>query len=212
MRTSDSLGAAILAASAFRQSPIGGFINAMFGRQLALVAYQFSGLRRKATICADDCVREWRDWQADEQQITALDAEEKQLGLVAKVRQAEILHGIGGGALILALPGDPEAPAPATITKGALAAVNVVYRTQLTLLDVAKEITNPNFGLPAFYVFGDKQTKIHPSRVIAFRGDPIAAGAIAISDEDAFGATVASNKSSVKASAPTIPRPGSPSW
>lgn len=183
----DSLGSAILAAGRFGQSPVSAFMRGMFGRQLALAAYQLSGLMRKAIrIPADDRVREWRDWQADEAQITALEAEEKRLGLVAKVRQAEILRGLGGGALILALPGDADKPAPATIGKAALQAVNVVYRTQLALLDIDQEITSPTYGMPAFYQFGGTQTKIHPSRVIAFRGDPLAAGAIAISSVDAF--------------------------
>lgn len=187
IRMSDTLGSAITAAGGFRQGGVGGFISAMFGRQLALAAYQVSGLMRKAIrIPADDRVREWRDWQAAEPQIKALEAEEQRLGLVAKFRQAEILRGIGGGALILALPGNPPEPAPATIGKGQLTAVNVVYRTQLTLKDIDKEITSLTFGLPRFYRFGDNQTDIHPSRVIPFRGDPIAAGALAISDEDAF--------------------------
>lgn len=187
IRMSDTLGSAISAAGGFRQGGVGGFISAMFGRQLALAAYQASGLMRKAIrIPADDRVREWRDWQAAEPQIKALEAEEQRLGLVAKFRQAEILRGIGGGALILALPGTPSEPAPSTIGKGQLSAVNVVYRTQLTLLGIVKEMTDPNFGMPTYYEFGANKAKIHPSRVIAFRGDPIAAGALAISDEDAF--------------------------
>ncbi|MES3042684.1 DUF1073 domain-containing protein [Sphingomonas faeni] len=187
IRMNDTLGSSIMAAGGFRQGGAGNFISAMFGRQLALAAYQVSGLMRKAIrIPADDRVREWRDWQADAEQTTALEAEERRLGLIAKFRQAEILRGIGGGALILALPGNPSEPAPVTIGKGQLTAVNVVYRTQLTLVDISKEMTDPNFGLPAFYQFGANQTKIHPSRVIPFRGDPIAAGALAISDEDAF--------------------------
>jgi phage-related protein (TIGR01555 family) len=186
IRMSDSLGGAILGAGRFQQGA-GGFINSMFGRQMALCAYQLSGLMRKAIrIPADDRVREWRDWQAESDQITLLEAEEKRLGLLAKVRHAEILRGIGGGALILALPGNPDEPAPATIGQGQLQAVNVVYRTQLTLVDIDKEITSPNYGLPAFYQFGKNSAKIHPSRVVAFRGDPLAAGTIGINDEDAF--------------------------
>ena len=96
-----------------------------------------------------------------------------------------MLRGLGGGALILALPGDPAAPAP---VNGKLQAVNVVSRQQLTLVDVNDELTSPLYGEPAFFRMqtagGGKN--IHPSRVIAFRGEPYPAMLSTVSAEDRY--------------------------
>src|SRR5690349_4292110 len=71
-------------------------------------AYRGSGLMRKCIdIPAEDAVRGWRDWQASQEQIEAIEKEEARLGVQAKVLQAEKLRGLGGGALILGVAGDP---------------------------------------------------------------------------------------------------------
>lgn len=79
----------------YRQQGYGGY--GAFTHQLALAAYASSGLLRKViNILASDRVREWRDWQADGDDVGLIEDEERRLGLKAKVREAEVLRGIGG--------------------------------------------------------------------------------------------------------------------
>jgi phage-related protein (TIGR01555 family) len=142
-------------------------------------AYCGSGLIRKiVSIPAFDAIREWRDWRADQEQIKALEAEEKRLDLRAKVLMAETARAMGGGALILGLPGDPSQAAPANIGKGKLAFVNVVSRWHLQFTELSDDPTAPGFGEPLMWSMSTRSgrmIKIHPSRVVAFRGDGVAA-------------------------------------
>lgn len=171
----------------YRQQGYGGY--GAFTHQLALAAYASSGLLRKViNIPASDRVREWRDWQADGDDVGLIEDEERRLGLKAKVREAEVLRGIGGGALILVTAGDHAEPLnPATLAKGGLIAVNVVSRWQIRGDGWIKDLSSPQYGQPArFLIDSDgKQTVIHPSRVVCFRGPSLPAGSI-LSDEEAF--------------------------
>lgn len=141
-----------------------------------LNAYRGSGNMRKVVdIPALDCVREWRDWQATKQEIEAIEAEEERLGILEKVLQAEIYRGLGGGALILGLPGEPSDPAPA-IAKGGIAYIHVVTRWQLTIGEEQMDFADPTYGGPKFFdiaTANGRNERIHPSRVIPFRGDPV---------------------------------------
>lgn len=173
----DGLRSSIAAAG----SPFSGFdqrgaLARTFTPQLAIAAYLSSGMLRKCIdIPANDRVREWRDWQAESDQITAIEAEERRLQIVAKVRQAEVLRGIGGGALILALPGVLSTPAQKP-GRGQLRAVNVVSRWQLEIRDIVQDMASPDYGMPRMFRINggtQNQVDIHPSRVICFRGDPL---------------------------------------
>jgi len=163
----------------FAASPIHHFGNAMtrmFAPQLAYAAYLESGMmQRVIDLPASDRVREWRDWQADKDQIEKLEAEEARLGLVAKVKAAEILRGLGGGALILVAGGTPSEALNVTGV-GGLTAVNLVHKDQITLVDIDDELASPNYGKPRAFKIGSQQTEIHPSRVVCFPGDPLVVG------------------------------------
>jgi len=187
---SDSLRSAIAAVN-----PFGGFgqqsaAAPIFTHQLALAAYRSSGLLRKVIrIPAEDRVREWRDWQADKPSIALIEAEEKRLGLVAKVKQAETLRGIGGGALVIISGTDPALPLdPRNIATGGIIAINVVSRWQIRGKDWVRDLASPDNGQPRMWEMDTdlgEGKKIHPSRVICFRGEALPAGS-ALNDEDAF--------------------------
>jgi hypothetical protein len=140
-------------------------------------AYRGSGLMRKVIdIPAFDMVREWRDWQADKDQISALEAEERRLDIRGKVMMAEILRGLGGGAMILGAPGDAALPLNvATASKRSLAYIHVVSRWQLNASVWIDDPSAEGFGGPAYWEIttAQGQRRIHPSRVICFRGDPL---------------------------------------
>lgn len=154
-------------------------------------AYRGSGLMRKIIqIPALDMIREWRDWKIDADLVTKIEDEEKRLGLQAKIRQAEVLRGLGGGALILGLPGDPSQPAPANIGLGQLSFVNVVSRWHLSFSAMQDDARLPGYGEPLMWQLntgGSAMMNIHPSRVVPFRADTTAMlAALTIGRDDAF--------------------------
>lgn len=154
-------------------------------------AYRGSGLLRKIIqIPALDMVREWRDWKLDADDVAKIEAEEKRLGLREKVRAAEVLRGLGGGALILGLPGDPASPAPDTIRPGQLLFVNVVSRWHLSFDAMQDDARLPGYGEPTMWKLNSgttAQMAIHPSRVVPFRADTTAMlAALTIGRDDAF--------------------------
>jgi phage-related protein (TIGR01555 family) len=135
-------------------------------------AYSGSGLLRKiCTIPASDMVREWRTWTGgDDDQIAAVFDAEKRFALRQKVKQVEILRALGGGALILGLPGDPTQPAP---PNSPLAFLHVVSRWHLGFERLNNDATSAGYGEPEMWTLnaGGGQVRLHPSRVIPFRAD-----------------------------------------
>ena len=154
-------------------------------------AYRGSGLLRKIIqIPALDMVREWRDWRLDAETVSKIEAEEKRLGLREKVRAAEVLRGLGGGALILGLPGDPATPAPETIRTGQLLFVHVVSRWHLSFSQMQDDARLPGYGEPLMWQLNSgttAQMNLHPSRVVPFRADTTAMlAALTMGRDDAF--------------------------
>lgn len=137
-------------------------------------AFNGSGLMRKVvTAPAEDSVREWRNWQAEEEQIKALQAEERRLDIRSKVELAEIYRGLGGGAIIMGVPGDTQLPLNANAIKpGDLKFLHVVSRYQVQLGQIVEDTEDPLFGSPANFRIqtGNGQMTFHPSRVICFKG------------------------------------------
>jgi phage-related protein (TIGR01555 family) len=172
-------------------TPGSGFMERMFAPQMAAAAYMMSGMLQKVIdIPASDRVREWRSWQAEQEQIEAIEAEEKRLGLVAKVKFAETLRGTGGGALILVADGGHDQPLdPDRVREKGLVAINIVRRGEIRPVDIDRELASPTYGAPRMWevaITGDGVApRLHPSRVIAFRGDPYPS-VVGVSDEDRF--------------------------
>lgn len=144
-------------------------------------AYRGDWLSRKIiNVPADDATREWRDWQAEGDDIEAIETEEKRLGLRQKVRRAKQLGRLYGGAAIViganngggsSTPLDPEA-----VSEGGLNFVHVLPRTQITAHELIRDPTDPLFGQPKMYQINSAETgpvDIHPSRVIRFLGNQL---------------------------------------
>lgn len=137
-------------------------------------AFRGSGLMRKIIqIPAMDMVREWRDWKTEADQITAIEAEEKRHSLRQKVRAVEVLRGLGGGAMILGLPGNPSEPAPERIGKDALSYIHVVSRWHLRFDQLQDDAREAGYGEPRMWrmTTTSGEVTIHPSRVVPFRAD-----------------------------------------
>lgn len=140
-------------------------------------AYRGSWLMRKIIdLPAYDMTRAWRDWQAEDEQIEAIEADERRLGVREKVMQAIILGRLGGGALIMGVGNDAPADEldPERVSKGGLSYLFAASRYQLTLGDPIAEMADPNFGEPSSFKLttdtNPEGIEIHRSRVIPFRG------------------------------------------
>lgn len=151
------------------------YVASIMSPQQIEEAYEASwSLAKAIDIPAEDRVREWRDWQASKEQIEAIEAEEQRHDLQGKVQQAEVLRGLGGGALILISGTDASQPLNVTGKQG-LIAINVVSRHHLSGQNWNDNMASPLFGQPEYWEMNGSgaQTRLHPSRVICFRGKPL---------------------------------------
>lgn len=141
-------------------------------------AYLSSWLHRKIVdIPAQDMVRAGRDWDAEDDQIAAIEKEEKRLGYWAKLYEALTLGRLGGGAILIGLGDDPSKPMPTTIRPQQIQYLTVLSRWQLTIGDMELDPVLPTFGQPRYFRLSGsaRQIDIHPSRVVCFKGLPIPA-------------------------------------
>lgn len=148
-------------------------------------AYRTSWLMRKIVdVPAMDMTRAWRSWQADRDLIEKLEKEERRLQLKAKVKRALVLARLwGGGAIMLGVKGqggDPMQPLNAArVSTGGLEWLHVFARHEITVGNMISDPGDPWFGHPERYKItptNGRSISIHPSRVIAFIGQPAPEG------------------------------------
>lgn len=160
-------------------------------------AYRGDWIARKAVdVPAFDMTREWRNWQADPDQIQLLEAVEKTLLVQQKVQQALIKARLyGGAAIIIGVDaGDPQEELDLdTVTKDSLKFLHVVSRNQISVGPVIYDISSRYYGQPEYYEaqsrpidksfqtsdpsdpnFSKTNVRLHPSRVIKLIGMDIA--------------------------------------
>ena len=141
-------------------------------------AYLGSWLHRKIVdIPAQDMTRAGRDWDATDDQISAIEKEEKRLGYWPKLHEALTLGRLGGGAILIGLGDDPTKPLPTTIRPGQIRYLSVLSRWQLSLGEMETDPESDNFGQPRYFRLSGtgRQVDVHPSRVAVFKGLPIPA-------------------------------------
>lgn len=142
-------------------------------------AYRGAWLPRKIIDTPPkDETRNWRAWQGNSQQIERMEAEEKRLGLRAKVRQARTWARLWGGAAIV-IGGADDAELmrplnPARFASSPIPYLLVMTRMQLTAGDVETDPRQPMFGRPKWYIPTGSALRLHPSRVVRFVGNPLA--------------------------------------
>lgn len=141
-------------------------------------AYLGSWLHRKIVdIPAQDMTRAGRDWDAKDDEIEKIEAEEKRLGYWPKLLEAVRLGRLGGGAILIGLGDDPSQPLPTNAGAGQVRYLMVLSRWQLTLGEMDTDVLSPDFGQPRhFHLSGmSQQVTIHPSRIVCFTGLPMPA-------------------------------------
>ena len=148
--------------------------------QQLMNAYRGDWIARKAVdIPAFDAIRDWRDWQADDPQIEALEAEEERLGIRRKVMQALIRARLFGGSAIV-LGTDDLDPAEEldieTLPKEGLRFIHVLNRFEITVGQLDLNVLSERYGQPEYYEVNSGSAglvRLHPSRVIRFLGNEI---------------------------------------
>ncbi|MCI2243794.1 DUF1073 domain-containing protein [Xanthomonas sp. PPL568] len=140
-------------------------------------AYRGTWLARKIVdIPAQDACRNWRTWNAEKEQISALEAEEKRLGLQGKLLDAYKKARLFGGAALYIGTGDAN-PAqellPERIGKQGIKHLALLTKRVLAAGDLECDPESPNYGRPAFYTLSSPnagQVQIHPSRLVVLQG------------------------------------------
>lgn len=138
-------------------------------------AYRGDWLPRKIVdIPAKDATRAWRSWQAEADQISAIEDVEKRLGVQRKARDALIKARIfGGGAIVIGVDGAgqwSEELRLDRIKRGALKFLHVMDRYQLAAGEIETDVLSPNYGRPKYYTGPSSTIQIHPSRVVHLTG------------------------------------------
>lgn len=138
-------------------------------------AYRGDWVSRKIIdIPAYDSTREWRDWQAESDQITAIEDLERKFNLKKRLMQAMIKARLyGGGALIIGVnQGKPEEAVNLdAIKKDSLQFVHAVSRYDLSAGPIQLDIMDPYYGEPQYYdSTGSNVVRLHPSRVVRLLG------------------------------------------
>lgn len=143
-----------------------------------LTAYRNTWLARKIIdIPALDALRKWRDWQAEQQDITKIEAEEKRLGLQLKMLQCKTIARLWGGAVIyMGVEGqDPSEPLEVeSIKQGQLKYLTVMSRREMIAGELELDPMEEFYGQPKSYQVSNGQTfaDIHPSRLVIQVGAP----------------------------------------
>jgi phage-related protein (TIGR01555 family) len=138
-------------------------------------AYRGSWLMRQIVdIPADDQTRAGRDWDADDEEIKKIEAEERRIGYWQKVRTALTYGRLGGGALFINLGDDPASPLPNSVRPEQIVSLVPLYRTHLTIGTMEDDVLDPYYGEPTVFRINTPQRPIiHPSRLIIFKGQPV---------------------------------------
>jgi hypothetical protein len=192
------------------------YLATLIDDQTLMHAYRGSWLARKIVdIPAFDACRKWRNWQAEKEQIAAIEAEEKRLDIRRKVMAAKIAARLFGGAALLIGTGEANTAQPLNperVRRQGLRYVTLLQRRHLSPMEIETDPASPFFDQPRAWRLGAGSTltpEIHPSRLVIFRGaeipdralayhhtgwaDPVLQGVLnAVRDADATAANVAS--------------------
>jgi phage-related protein (TIGR01555 family) len=142
----------------------------------AFTAYKASSLvRRVIDMPAEDACREWREWQAQAKEITAIEAEESRLGVQGKVMEAKRQARLFGGAALFIGDGTatPDQPLdPDRMRKGGLKYLTVMSRDDVSAGNLDQDPASETFGKPQFWNLsaGGNMMRLHPSRLVLFHG------------------------------------------
>lgn len=128
-------------------------------------------------IPAMDAVRKGRDWQAEQDQIELIEAEQNRLGFWQKLLEAKTKARLWGGAALFIGTGEADLMVPLSVDrfkKGGIKYLTVLTRRDLTAGPIEQDVLSEFYGKPAYYEATGAQSmvRIHPSRMVVFIGAP----------------------------------------
>lgn len=146
--------------------------------------------KRVVDSIPEDATREWRAWQAEQDVIEVIEAEEKKHDLQRKTKNAMIRARLYGGAvLLLGIDGGGEPDQPLDyegLSEGCLRFVAVFNRYELSAGPRIFDVQSEWFLRPSYYTIATptvemsdpsyvnaSMVKIHPSRVVEFYGNEL---------------------------------------
>lgn len=148
-------------------------------------AWRTSPIAKKVIdMPAEDAGREWRDWQAEAGQITAIEAEEQRLAVQRSVIAAlKAARAFGGAAIYIGARDTSPAKEllPETIGLGGLKYLTVLSCHQMTEGPLQLDPRLPGYNRPQYYSMNAGTAgavQIHPSRLVIFNGEDAPAGSI----------------------------------
>jgi phage-related protein (TIGR01555 family) len=132
--------------------------------------------RKMVDIPALDMTRQGRAWQAKNNQIELIEAEERRLCVMQKVCELETKARLYGGAVIVVGMKDRKHDEPLnyeTVRKGDIQWLHVLNRYELDVGNLVRDVTSPFYGQPEKYMVqgATATTAVHPSRVIRRLGN-----------------------------------------
>jgi phage-related protein (TIGR01555 family) len=150
--------------------------------------YRSNWLGKKIVeIPAMDAVRKGRDWQAEQDQIEAIEAEQNRLGFWNKLLQVKTMARLWGGAALYIGTKDADLSKPLDFErmgKGGITYLTVLSRRDVTVGEVEQDVLSEFHGLPKYFeVTGASATsmvRIHPSRLAIFIGAPVGDSLLAL--------------------------------
>ena len=138
-----------------------------------LTVYKTSAMaRRVVNLKAEDSCREWREWQGDKDQISAVEAEEKRHGLQRKVLRARKLARLFGGSALLIGTGDKDLSKPldvSKVVKGGLRYISLLTVNDVSASGLQRDPTKDGFNEPEYWTLRGSM-ECHPSRLALFHG------------------------------------------
>lgn len=156
-----------------------------------LTAYRNSWLARAIVdYPAEDATRNWRQWRAESEQITKIEKLSNRLGVQRRVQDALVAARLYGGAAIYINTSDEQkdqqlVPGPGVEIKSLV----VLTCNSLKTGPIEYDIDSPYYGRPQYYMLlnrdNQSQVRIHPSRLVVFRGSSVPL--------DSFGITSCTN-------------------
>jgi len=158
------------------------FVLHLLTRSELEAMYRSEWLARKIIdIIPFDMTREWREWQAKEDDIEKLEQAERTLGVQQKISRALQLARLYGGSVLYIGSSQGEVNEPLMIdrlTAGCIDYIHVFHQWEIVAGPLNSDIASPRFGTPEYYeiVTPEDQSRraiIHPSRVIRFIGSAL---------------------------------------
>jgi phage-related protein (TIGR01555 family) len=142
-------------------------------------AYRGDWVARKIIdVPAQDATREWRNWQADQKDIEALEEVEKNFRIQQKLKSALIKARLYGGAcLVMGVddgldPGEPLDPE--RIEQDSLKFVHALSRYEINAGNPIDDLESEWYGEPDYYertsTANGQRVRLHPSRVVRLLG------------------------------------------